>query len=113
MKGRGHRWQDMHVETRQHSPDSVLFLLLGYTDQLKSPDLLASKPLPAELSFIIWWPHMDYLVTGSKEFDIGLEKFVTSVYKEMLSDFPATADTISDAGTLADLSITFRSTTHR
>lgn len=56
---------------------------------------------------------MDYLVTGSKELDIGLEKSVTFVYKEMLSDFQATVDTGSYAGTLADSSITFRNTIQR
>lgn len=45
---------------------------------------------------------MDCLIADSKELDIGLEKFVTSVYKEMLSDFPATVDTGSYTGTLAD-----------
>lgn len=56
---------------------------------------------------------MDYSVTDSKERDIGLEKSVTFVYKEMLSDFRATVDTSFYAGTLADSSVTFRNTTQR
>lgn len=55
---------------------------------------------------------MDYLVTGPKEIVISQEKSVPSVYKEMYSDFLATVDIpASWAGTLPDLSITFRNIT--